>query len=140
MAEGPTVVSSGATPRPNSDLGANSFISDDTKIGAAVEIEHSVLASAARLPHPSHVGDSVVDPRATVGAGSIVAKLRRDDAPATLSPWGERYSTGRGKFGIVGEGETLGTGTRLKMGTIVAPGATTEPGEVVRRDGRSETP
>ncbi|MFC7137856.1 hypothetical protein ACFQRB_18255 [Halobaculum litoreum] len=132
-------MAAGATLGPNCFVRANSFISDDTKIGAAVEIKNSVVARGAQVPHLTYVGDSVVGPRANVGAGTVVANLRHDDAPVTLSYDGGRLSTGRRKFGVViGEGAKLGIGTRLNVGTVVDPGATTAPGEVVRRDVRAD--
>ncbi|MFC7068789.1 glucose-1-phosphate thymidylyltransferase [Halobaculum lipolyticum] len=135
--DGPVALAPGATVGPNCYVRANSFISNDTKIGAAVEIKNSVIMSGAKVPHQSYVGDSVVGPRANVGAGSIVANLRHDDAAVTLSHAGGRVSTGRRKFGtVIGADAKLGIGTRLNVGTVVDPGATTAPGEVVRRDKR----
>ncbi|MXR40378.1 glucose-1-phosphate thymidylyltransferase [Halobaculum sp. WSA2] len=139
--EGPALLMPGTTVGPNCYVRANSFISGDTKIGAAVELKNSVVMDGASVPHQSYVGDSVVGPRANVGAGSIVANLRHDGSPVTLTHAGRRVGTGRRKFGAaIGEGANLGIGTRLNVGTVVAANASTAPGEIVRRDVEEERP
>ncbi|MFB9826170.1 glucose-1-phosphate thymidylyltransferase [Halobaculum roseum] len=139
--EGPALVMPGATVGPNCYVRANSFISNDTKIGAGVELKNSVIMNDANVPHQSYVGDSVVGPRANVGAGSLVANLRHDGEQVTLTHADRRVRTGRRKFGaVIGEGAKLGIGTRLNVGTVVGANATTAPGEVVRRDVTTEDP
>ena len=139
--EGPALVMPGATVGPNCYVRANSFISTDTKIGAAVELKNSVIMEGASVPHQSYVGDSVVGPRANVGAGSIVANLRHDGKPVALTHADRRVRTGRRKFGaVISEGAKLGIGTRLNVGTVVGANATTAPGEIVRRDVTGEGP
>lgn len=135
VVEGPTLVMPGAEVGPNCYVRANSFVSSEVDVGAAVEIKNSVLLPGAKVPHLSYVGDSVVGPATNVGAGSLVANLRHDEESITLTHAGRRVDTGRRKFGVVvGERAKLGIGTRLNVGVVVGPEATTDPGEVVRRD------
>ncbi len=106
-----------------------------------MELKNSVLMHGASVPHQSYVGDSVVGPRANVGAGSVVANLRHDGEAVTLTHADSRVRTGRRKFGaVIGEGAKLGIGARLNVGTTVGPGAMTPPGEVVRRDTGTDGP
>lgn len=141
VVEGPVLVMPGATVGPNCYVRAHSFISNDTKVGATVELKNSVIMNGASVPHQSYVGDSVVGPHANVGAGSLVANLRHDGEQVTLTYADRRVRTGRRKFGaVVGEGAKLGIGTRLNVGTVVGPNATTAPGEIIHRDITGEGP
>ena len=139
VVEGPTFVSSGSTVGPNAYVRGRTFLDTDVHVGHSVEIKNSVVLRDADVPHLSYVGDSVVGPAANLGAGTIVANLRHDDADVRVTHDGDRLSTGRRKFGaVVGAGAKLGIGTRLNAGVTVSPDATTHPGEVLTRDRNGE--
>lgn len=130
-----------ATDSPNCYVRANSFISGDTNIVAAVELTNSVIMDGASVPHERCAGDSVVGPRANVGAGSVVANPRHDGSPVTLTHAGRRVGPGSRTFGAaIGEGSNLGIRTRLNVGPVVGTTASTESGEIVRRDVGGERP
>ena len=72
------------------------------------------------------------------GAGTNVANLRHDGEPVALTVKGERVSTGRRKLGvIVGDNVKTGINTSLNAGVVLGSGATTQPGEVLKRDRRN---
>jgi bifunctional UDP-N-acetylglucosamine pyrophosphorylase/glucosamine-1-phosphate N-acetyltransferase len=135
VVEGPAYVSRGSTVGPNAYVRGHTFLDTNVHVGHSVEIKNSVVLRDADIPHLSYVGDSVIGPGSNLGAGTIVANLRHDDADVRVAHDGDRVSTGRRKFGaVVGEGAKLGIGTRLNAGVTVGPGATTHPGEVLTRD------
>lgn len=135
VVEGPAYVSASSTVGPNAYVRQNTVLGTDVHVGHGVEVKQSVVLADADVPHLSYVGDSVVGPGANLGAGTVVANLRHDDADVMVAHDGDRVSTGRRKFGaVVGAAAKLGIGTRLNAGVTVAPEATTRPGEVLTRD------
>jgi bifunctional UDP-N-acetylglucosamine pyrophosphorylase/glucosamine-1-phosphate N-acetyltransferase len=135
VVEGPAYVSSGSTVGPNAYVRGKTLLDVDVHVGHGVEIKGSVLMAGASAPHLSYVGDSVIGPGANLGAGTVVANLRHDEADVRVTHDGDRVSTGRRKFGaVVGADAKLGIGTRLNAGVTVGPGGTTHPGEVLTRD------
>jgi len=133
--EGPALVQAGAEVGPNAYVRGATSIGPGASVGHAVEVKNSLLMADARANHLSYVGDSILGRDVNLGAGTIVANLRHDDAPVELTVAGERVSTGRRKFGVVlGEGAKTGIGTSLNAGVTLSAGARTGPGEVVSRD------
>lgn len=135
VVDGPAYLSEGCELGPNAYVRGRTFVGRNAHVGHAVEVKNSVLFAGAALPHLTYVGDSVVGPRANVGAGSLVANLRHDDADVRVAHEGSRVSTDRRKFGaVVGEDATLGIGTHVNVGVTLGAGASTHPGEVLTRD------
>ena len=133
--EGPVLVRSGATVGPNAYVRGTTVIGPDASVGHAVEIKNSVLMREATVNHLSYVGDSILGRGTNLGAGTVVANLRHDDEPVKLTVTGERVSTGRRKFGVVlGDDAKTGIDTSLNAGVTLSTGASTAPGETVRRD------
>lgn len=130
--EGPVTIGAGA------DVGPNCFVRPFTAIGArcrvgnACEVKASILMDGAHVGHLSYVGDSVLGERVNLGAGTITANLRHDNANVKAKWYGQRLDTGRRKLGaILGDDVHTGIGTRLNVGVVLGAGATTKPGEVV---------
>lgn len=133
--EGSVLVCSGATVGPNASVRGTTLVGEGVSIGHAAEVKNSVLLPGATIPHLSYVGDSVVGHDVNLGAGTMVANLRHDDEPVSLTVSGERRSTGRRKFGaVIGPGVKTGINTSILPGVTLAAGTTTFPGEVVSRD------
>lgn len=133
--EGPAIVGASASVGPNAFVRGATAIGADAKIGHAVEVKNSVIMAGSDIPHLSYVGDSVIGQNVNLGAGTITANLRHDDAPVEMTVKGERVSTGRRKFGIVvGEGAKTGINTSINAGVVLSSGARTQPGEAVMRD------
>lgn len=133
--EGPVVVGAGASVGPNAYVRGATTIGEGVNIGHAVEVKNSVIMAGTEVPHLSYVGDSLIGRAVNLGAGTITANLRHDDAPVEMTVKGERVSTGRRKFGIVvGDGAKTGINTSVNAGVVLSAGARTEPGESVLRD------
>lgn len=133
--EGPVVIGADATVGPNAYIRGATAIGDGAAIGHAVEVKNSIIMSGTAVPHLSYVGDSVIGQEVNLGAGTITANLRHDDAPVEMTVKDERVSTGRRKFGIVvGDGAKTGINTSVNAGVVLSAGARIEPGETVMRD------
>ncbi len=135
VVEGPALVGTGAVVGPNAYVRGATAVGPGATVGHAVEVKNSLLMAGATAGHLTYVGDSVVGRDVNLGAGTVVANLRHDDAPVELTVKGERVSTGRRKFGVVlGDGAKTGIDTSLNAGVTLSAGAATGPGEVVTRD------
>jgi len=133
--EGPALVRSGARVGPNASVRGATLVGPDATVGHGVEVKNSVLLSGATAGHLSYVGDSILGRNVNLGAGTVVANLRHDQQPVTLTVNGDRISTGRRKFGaVIGDGARTGINTSINAGVKLSPRATTGPGEVVLED------
>ena len=120
---------------PNCFIRGNTMIGDNCRIGQAVEIKNSIIYENTNVAHLSYVGDSVIDKNCNLGAGTIVANLRHDNATIKTMIKGDLVDTKRRKFGTVfGEGVKTGIGTLIYPGRKIWPHKTTLPGEVVKKD------
>jgi bifunctional UDP-N-acetylglucosamine pyrophosphorylase/glucosamine-1-phosphate N-acetyltransferase len=78
--EGPVHVGKRCQVGPNAYLRPYSSLGDDVKVGAGCEIKNSIVMKNTRIPHLSYVGDSILGESCSLGAGTITANLRFDEA------------------------------------------------------------
>lgn len=132
--EGPVLVGERATVGPNCYLRGATTIGSGAKVGAHNEIKNSVLFERSKVPHLSYVGDSVLGRDVNLGAGTIVANLRHDDANVRVGTARGVVDSGRRKLGVVlGDGVKTGINCTLNCGVMIGPGEGVAPGEVVTR-------
>lgn len=132
--EGPVVVQADARVGPLAYVRAHSVIGEGCHVGAHTEIKNSLLFAGANAPHLNYVGDSILGARVNLGAGTVIANLRHDDAnvPVTVAAK-ERLDSGRRKLGaILGDDVKTGINVSLDCGTVVGAGALLAPGETYR--------
>lgn len=133
--EGPVCIGENCTVGPNAYLRKNVTLGDNCKVGQAVEIKNTILFSGSKIPHLSYVGDSVIGSDVNLGAGTITANLRHDNANVKSLVKGVIIDSGRRKFGtIIGDGTKTGIKTMIYPGRKLWPNTTTLPGEVVTKD------
>lgn len=133
--DGPVCIGDGASIGPNCWIRAGSTIGKGCKVGQGVEIKNSILMDGAKVPHLSYVGDSVIGADANLGCGTVTANFRHDGTNHQSMVKGELVDTGRRKFGtIIGDGVHTGINTSIYPGRKIWPGASTLPGEVVKKD------
>lgn len=131
--EGDVYVSAGARVGPNTYLRGPVAIGAKAHIGAATELKATVVLPGGNAPHLNYVGDSLLGEGCNLGAGTVVANLRHDDAPVRVHHKGKRVDTGRRKFGaIVGDGAKTGVNASLNPGTILGPGVLVPAGAAVK--------
>ena len=85
--------------------------------------------------HLSYVGDSVIGEGCNLGAGTIIANLRHDNANVKSAVKGKLIDTGRRKFGTVfGDNVHTGISTSIFPGRKLWPNTCTRPGQIVDKD------
>ncbi len=133
--EGSVFIGEGAVVGPNAYLRSGTSLGKNVKVGAACEVKNSVLMDGTKVPHLSYVGDSVIGHEASLGAGTITANLRFDEATIKSSVKRVALSSGRKKLGaIIGDGVRTGINVSIFPGVKIGGGSWIGPGAVVRED------
>ena len=133
--EGPVHVGKRCQIGPNAYLRPYSSLGDDVKVGAGCEIKNSIVMKNTKIPHLSYVGDSILGEACSLGAGTITANLRFDEAQIKSKLRGSWVNSGRGKLGAVfGDGAKTGINVSTFPGVKVGRGAWIGPGAIVDRD------
>jgi len=133
--EGPAYIGEGSTVGPNSRIRPCTSIGNGVIVGASCEIKNSIVMAETRIPHLSYVGDSVIGEGCNLGAGTITANIRLDEAMVKVKLKERTVSSGRRKLGtIMGEGVQTGINSSLMPGVRIGPSAFVGPGVVVYDD------
>ena len=133
LIEGPAVIMDGAEIRHCAYLRGSVLVGRQCTVGNSSEVKNALLLDGAALPHFNYVGDSVLGPKAHLGAGAIVSNLRSDGASVKLTLDGERIDSGLRKLGaVIGASAEIGAGAILNPGTVIGSGARVYPLSSVR--------
>jgi UDP-N-acetylglucosamine diphosphorylase / glucose-1-phosphate thymidylyltransferase / UDP-N-acetylgalactosamine diphosphorylase / glucosamine-1-phosphate N-acetyltransferase / galactosamine-1-phosphate N-acetyltransferase len=133
--EGPVHVGKTCHVGPNSYLRPYSTLGDNVKVGAGCEVKNSIVMRNTRIPHLSYVGDSILGEACSLGAGTITANLRFDEAEIKSKVRGSWISSGRKKLGaILGDGVRTGINASIFPGVKVGRRSWIGPGAIVDRD------
>jgi len=133
--EGPVHVGKRCQIGPNAYLRAYSSLGDDVKVGAGCEIKNSIVMKNTKIPHLSYVGDSILGEGCSLGAGTITANLRFDEAQIKSKLRGSWVNSRRKKLGaIFGDGAKTGINVSTFPGVKIGRGAWVGPGAIVDRD------
>jgi len=133
--DGPVFIGENAVVGPNAYLRPYTVVGEGAKVGAHCDVKNSILMDRAKVPHLSYVGDSIVGVGSSLGAGTITANLRFDDASIMSMVNGRLVDTARRKLGaIIGDNVRTGINVSLLPGVKVGSGAWIGPGVTVRRD------
>ncbi len=118
--QGPVYVGRGCVVGPNAYLRPHTSLCEDVRVGASCEVKNSIVMRGTHIPHLSYVGDSIIGEGCNLGAGTIVANLRLDDASVKVAVDGKRMDSGRRKFGVViGDYVKTGIGVSFMPGVVV---------------------
>ena len=133
--EGPVIIGEDCVIGPNCFIRSGSVVGNNSKIGNAVEIKNSIIGDNTCIGHLSYVGDSILGDNVNLGAGTITANLRHDNANIKSPVKKELVNTGRRKLGtIIGDNVHTGIHTSIYPGRKIWPDKTTLPGEIVKKD------
>lgn len=133
--EGPLRIGRGCVIGPNAYIRAYSSIGDNVRVGAGCEVKNSIVMDRAKIPHLSYVGDSIIGVGSSLGAGTIIANLRFDEAHVRSKVKTDWVDTGRKKFGaVLGDHVRTGINVSIFPGVKVGTGAWLGPGAVVDND------
>src|SRR5207245_4970696 len=116
--EGPVHVGKRCQIGPNAYLRPYSSLGDDVKLGAGCEIKNSIVMKNTKIPHLSYVGDSIIGEGCSLGAGTIIANLRFDEAEIKSKVRGSWVDSGRKKLGAI-----IGDGAKTGINVSTFPGA-----------------
>lgn len=106
-------VGAGVSVGPFAYLRPGAVLASGAKVGTFVEIKNSTVASGAKVPHLSYVGDATIGEQANVGAGTIVANY---DGVA-------KHRTEIGEAVFVGSNSVLIAPVTVEPGSYVAAGS-----------------
>lgn len=133
--EGNFVIGENCIIGPNCSLKYFASIGDGCMIGNAVEVARSVIGDEVDMKHLAYVGDSILGNRVNIGAGTVVANLRHDNASIKMNINDNLVDSGRRKLGAVfGDKVKTGINTSIYPGVKLNVGVTTLPGEIVIKD------
>ncbi len=98
--------------RPESNVG------DNVRIGNFVEIKKSDIATGAKIPHLSYIGDAKVGERVNIGSGTITVNYDGKNKHET----------------IIGDDSFIGCNANLVAPVTIEPGAYVAAGSTITRD------
>lgn len=98
---------------PYARLRPKTILEDDVKIGNFVEIKNSRLQSRVRANHLAYLGDSFIEPRVNIGAGTITCNY---DGKA-------KHSTHIGENAFIGTNSSLVAPLNIGKNSIVGAGS-----------------
>ena len=133
--EGPVFVGEGAVVGPNSYLRPHTALGRYVKVGSSCEVKNSIVMANTTIPHLSYIGDSIIGENCSLGAGTVTANLRFDEATVRSVVKGALVDSRRKKLGaVLGDGVRTGVNVSLLPGVKVGAGAWVGPGAAVKRD------
>jgi NDP-sugar pyrophosphorylase family protein len=124
----------------NSIIGNNvllrdySHIGSNSVIGYSTEVKHSYIGDNCWF-HSNYIGDSIVDDNCSLGAGTVLANFRLDEANIQIKIGDSLVDTGYDKLGaIMGRGCRIGVNASLMPGVRVGPDSYVGPQVCLRQD------
>jgi bifunctional UDP-N-acetylglucosamine pyrophosphorylase/glucosamine-1-phosphate N-acetyltransferase len=138
--EGPVVIDEGSDVGPNCYIRASTYLGRNTRVGNACEIKNSIVMEGTHIAHLSYVGDSIIGKNCNLGAGTITANLRFDNANIKVMVQGQRINSRRRKLGIfMGDNAQTGVNVCLWPGVIVGMNSWISPGLIVTQNVSNST-
>ncbi len=133
--EGPVIIGDNCEIGPNCYLRKGVILGNNCKIGQACEVKNTIVFNNSKIPHLSYIGDSVIGEHVNLGAGTITANLRHDNANVKSEVKDNILDSGRRKFGtVIGDNVHTGINTMIYPGRKIWPNCSTVPGEIVKKD------
>ena len=130
---GPCIIDHGAEIRHCAFIRGSVLVGKGSVVGNSTELKNAILFDTVQVPHFNYVGDSVLGHRSHMGAGSVCSNVKSDKTLVSISADGQKYPTGRKKFGaMLGDGVEVGCNSVLCPGTVVGKNATVYPLSRVR--------
>lgn len=119
--QGPVYIGPYTEIRPFAYIRENVMIGKYCTVGNSTEIKNSILLDHVQVPHFNYIGDSILGNHSHLGAGVIIANLRLDQANIQLVIDGQKFDTGRRKFGaIIGDYAEVGCNSVLNPGCVIS--------------------
>jgi bifunctional UDP-N-acetylglucosamine pyrophosphorylase/glucosamine-1-phosphate N-acetyltransferase len=133
--QGPVYIGKNSRIGPNARIRPSTSIGNNVVLGTSSEVKNSIVMNNSKIPHLSYVGDSVIGEDCNLGAGTITANIRFDEATIRMKIKGRIQDTGRKKIGsIIGDSVQTGINVSLMPGVRVGSNSLIGPGVVVTGD------
>jgi UDP-N-acetylglucosamine diphosphorylase / glucose-1-phosphate thymidylyltransferase / UDP-N-acetylgalactosamine diphosphorylase / glucosamine-1-phosphate N-acetyltransferase / galactosamine-1-phosphate N-acetyltransferase len=121
--EGPCIIGNDCTIRHGAYVRGNVIAGNKCVIGHGTELKNAILLDHVHIAHLAYAGDSIFGNHCNLGAGVKCANLRFDGKEIILHHEGERFATGRRKFGVIaGDRVQLGCNSVTNPGTVLGKG------------------
>jgi len=133
--EGPVFIGEGCDIGPNCFIRPSTYLDREVRVGNACEIKNSMILARTHVGHLSYIGDSILGESCNLGAGTITANLRFDDANVKVKVNSQLLDSGRRKFGVV-MGDHVKTGIHVSTmpGVKIGPNSWIGPSLLLTRD------
>jgi len=135
VVEGPAYIGRGVRVGPHAHIRPYTVLLEGSHVGSFTQVKASILMEYSKAPHLNYVGDSIVGEYTNLGAGTITANYRFDEATVKVTVKGVRVDSGLRKLGaIIGGYVKTGINVSILPGVKIGSRAWIWPGCVVNRD------
>lgn len=130
--EGPVIIGENCSIGPGCRIMPYATIGDGCMIGSSAEISNSVIGEKTSVGNSSEIEDSVIGDNVAIGEGCVLSRNQSVCASGCkdilVDP--DREILGA----VVADGTRLGNKTYITNGSMVWPGKTVPPGQVIKQD------
>ena len=119
--EGPCYIGPNVDVRHAAYIRPYTWLCENSVVGHASEVKHSLFLPGAKAPHFNYVGDSILGRDVNLGAGCKLSNLRNDGRSVLVRGLkGGAIDSGIRKFGaILGDGVAIGCNAVTNPGVIL---------------------
>ena len=130
---GPAIIGKDAEIRHCAFIRGNALVGEGAVVGNSTELKNVILFNKVQVPHYNYVGDSILDYKSHMGAGSITSNVKSDKKLVVVKAAEQNMETGMKKFGaMLGDEVEVGCGSVLNPGTVVGSHSNIYPLSSVR--------
>ena len=129
----PCIICADAEVRHCAFIRGSAIVGKGAVVGNSTELKNCLLFDGVQVPHFNYVGDSVLGYKSHMGAGAVTSNVKSDKTPVAVTVGGEKFETGRKKFGaMLGDFVEVGCGSVLNPGTVIGKNSNIYPLSSVR--------
>ena len=130
---GPAIIDEDAEIRHCAFIRGNAIVGKGAVVGNSTELKNVILFNKVQVPHYNYVGDSILDFKSHMGAGSITSNVKSDKTLVVVRDGKEQIETGMKKFGaMLGDNVEVGCNSVLNPGTVIGRNTNVYPASMVR--------
>jgi bifunctional UDP-N-acetylglucosamine pyrophosphorylase/glucosamine-1-phosphate N-acetyltransferase len=132
--KGPVYIGKNSVMGKNAQVRPYSYIGNNVVVGFSTDVKNSILYNRVEADM-CYIGDSIIDEKTHLGAGTITANVRLDKASVKSVVKGDVVDTGKRYFGcIIGRETEIGIHTSLMPGVKIGSKCFIWPKSLVLRD------
>ncbi len=128
------IIDEGAEVRHCAFIRGSAIVGKNAVVVNSTELKNVILFDNVQVPHYNYVGDSILEYKAHMGAGSITSNVKSDKQLVVIKNGDEKIETGIKKVGaFIGDNVEVGCGSVLNPGTVVGRNSNIYPLSSVRK-------